>query len=318
MLITVAICTYRRHDRVDRALASLCRQTRTFPEWEVLVVENDNEASPSMAAVCQKYMRQLPLRHLVETSVGLSYARNTAVREARGDYLAYLDDDAEADSGWLAALVQECRESRPDFCGGPSYPLYLKDKPKWYPDKNSTTKMYGDRARWLGYGEWLGGMNFTVLKILCLSLGGFRTDLGMQGNRIAYGEETDLMMRAWNINPRLKVRYLPDASVRHEVRPEKMSLRWNVRTAWGGGRSSQLMDSQCWRDYLRPWFSCWLELARQTARWLLVNKHGEERRPWQWFVLDVICPWVRNVSRASHGLLRRRPKAKESVTRRPL
>jgi glycosyltransferase involved in cell wall biosynthesis len=290
---------------VDLALASLCRQTTTFSEWEVLLVENDNEASPAMAAVVQRYMQQLPLRHIVETSVGLSYARNTAAREARGEYVAYLDDDAEADPAWLAALVQECRESQPDFCGGPSYPLYRTPKPDWYLDRYGTGYVYGEQPRWLGRDEWLGGMNFIVKRALCAQLGGFRTDLGMIGNTTAYGEDTEFLMRAWTANPQLKVRYLPQASIRHEVRPEKMTLRWKVKAAWAGGCSSTIMSPQNRKQAI-------VGLMR-NAKWIIKQvgcaglcwrRDKKERLRWQQWVFEEFSLWLWNFSRNWHALFR--------------
>jgi glycosyltransferase involved in cell wall biosynthesis len=268
-------------------------------------VENDDQPSPAIVAVSQKYMRQLPLRHLVETNVNLSRARNTAVREASGEYVAYLDDDAEADPAWLAALVQGCRESRPDFCGGPSYPLYRTPKPSWYLDRYSTSYVYGEQPRWLGRGEWLGGMNFVVNRELCARLGGFRADLGMTRNMIGYGEDTEMLMRAWAANPQLRVRYLPHASVHHEVRPEKMTLRWKLRAAWAGGKSSARMSPQKRIQALVGLMRNAKELAKCVGRAVqLSHRDKKERRRWQQWVFEELYPWLWPISRNWHTLFR--------------
>lgn len=238
MLISVIICTYRRPDRIELALKSLERQTYNSSDWEVLVVENDFASALAMNAIIDQYKESLPLRHVLEPNVGLSNARNTGARLANGEYLAYLDDDAEAVDYWLSSLIEVCRSKKPHFCGGPSLPLYLSAKPAWFLDAYATSYMYGNQARFLKTGEWLGGMNFIVSKKIYGELGGFRTDLGMNGNNIGYGEETDLMIRAWKNNPQLKVLYIPNIVVRHEVRPEKMILRWNLIAAWALGRSA--------------------------------------------------------------------------------
>jgi glycosyltransferase involved in cell wall biosynthesis len=307
MLITVAICTYRRPDRVDCALASLSRQVGRLPEWEILVVENGAEPTPAMAAICQKYMPQLPLRQILEPSVGLSHARNAAVREAGGEYVAYLDDDAEADAGWLVLLAACCREYEPDFCGGPSYPLYRAPKPSWFLDAYGTANFYGDQPRWLARSEWLGGMNFVVKRALCEKLGGFRIDLGMSGTKTAYGEETELMMRAWAANPQLKVRYLPQASVLHEVRPEKMTIRWKMISAWAGGKSAVIVYPMTRTRAALGLLASALRLVVAVVRAAPCFRRDESRRLlWQQWLFESFRIWLWNFSRSLHAIFGRR------------
>jgi GT2 family glycosyltransferase len=296
MTLSVIICTFRRYDRLDWALASLERQVCTESSWEVLVVENDTSGNPTMEAVCEKHKVRLPLRHVIEGQIGLSHARNTGVRLARGEYAAFLDDDAEAAEGWLAALFESCRRWRPEFCGGPSLPLYRSPKPAWYLDCYATSYMYGDKARWLGKGEMLGGMNFVVARRTWNNLGGFNPKLGMTGYKMAYGEESDLLMRAWEANPNLQVWYHPAASVRHEMRAEKMTVGWQLRSAWAGGRSSVIF---------RPLYRTEAVGKFPKTVWrLLMTLRRRRGRPWQQWVWEELSSPVWNCSRQYHGLLR--------------
>ena len=304
MLITVAICTYRRPDRVELALASLERQTYQGSDWEVLVVENDGVGTPAMKAVYERHKDKLPLRHVVEPRIGLSSARNTGARLSQADYVAYLDDDAEADPAWVAALVQECRESRPDYCGGPNYALYRTPKPGWYLDRYARGTFYGDHPRWLGRDEILSG-HVAVKRTLFAQLGWFRTDLGMTGKTLGYGEDTEMLMRAWAANPQLRVRYLPEARVHHEVRPEKMTLRWNVRAAWATGRSCAIMSPSERRQAIIGLMRCARDMARRAGRagqWRRQNE--KECRHWQQWVYEEFCPWLLGFSRNLHALCR--------------
>ena len=91
VFVSVVICTYRRPERLDLALASLGRQTYQRDDWELLVVENDHASSPAMLEVIGRHRHLLPLRHIVEPAVGLSNARNAGIRAAMGEYLAYLE-----------------------------------------------------------------------------------------------------------------------------------------------------------------------------------------------------------------------------------
>jgi glycosyltransferase involved in cell wall biosynthesis len=303
MFVSVVICTYRRPERLDLALVSLERQTYQGDDWELLVVENDHTSSLAMLEVIERHRHLLPLRHIVEPAVGLSNARNAGIRAANGEYLAYLDDDASASPGWLTALCTGCRVEHPDFFGGPCMPLYLTPKPEWFLDRYATGYHYGPHQCWLGKGEWLGGMNFGVSKGLCLALGGFRTDLGMSGATIAYGEDTDLMVRAWS-NPDLKVLYLPDAPVHHEVRPEKMTLRWNIGASWAAGRSFQLVTPLMRTHALTGLLGDLAGIGRVIGS---LRGCRSENGNWQQWVMDVVCPWLWSVSRDCHALLQGTP-----------
>jgi GT2 family glycosyltransferase len=260
-----------------------------------------------MAAVCKKYMSQLPLRHVVEAAIGVAHARNTSVRAARGKFVACLDDDAEADPGWLALLADCCREYEPDFCGGPSYPLYRAPKPSWFLDAYGTANFYGDQPRWLVQGEWMASMNLVLKRSLCGQIGEFNTDLGMIGSKTAYGEETELMMRAWAANPQLKVRYLPRATVLHEVRPEKMTIRWKMISAWAGGKSSIIVYPITRTRAAVALLASALRLVMAIARAAPCFRRDESRRlRWQQWLFESFRVWLWNFSRSLHAIFCRR------------
>jgi glycosyltransferase involved in cell wall biosynthesis len=99
-LVTVAICTRDRAHLLARVLDSLLRQT--YANMEILVVDN----APSSDALEQLVRGRYPgVRYVREDRPGLDWARNCAIAEARGEFVAYIDDDAIADPTWLAALI---------------------------------------------------------------------------------------------------------------------------------------------------------------------------------------------------------------------
>ena len=100
--VTVVICAYtdRRWDSLLRAIESLRAQRR--PPDQYLVVIDHNQP------LLQRARSSFPSDIDVVASVdprGLSGARNAGVQHARGDVVAFLDDDAEADPGWLEELL---------------------------------------------------------------------------------------------------------------------------------------------------------------------------------------------------------------------
>lgn len=99
-LISVAVCTRNRHHSIGATLESL--QHQQYANYEVMVIDN----APSDDAT-ERVVRDLHpgVRYILELQPGLDNARNRAMREARGEIVAFIDDDAIADPGWLQALA---------------------------------------------------------------------------------------------------------------------------------------------------------------------------------------------------------------------
>src|SRR5690242_14893762 len=94
---TVVICTRDRTEALERCLGAI--SALDYPSFDVLIVDNGSagQASREVAA-------RWGAGWTAEPRPGLSLARNRGAREARGDMVAYLDDDALPEPGWLAAL----------------------------------------------------------------------------------------------------------------------------------------------------------------------------------------------------------------------
>jgi glycosyltransferase involved in cell wall biosynthesis len=95
--ISVIIVTRNRANWLDEALRSLARQTRT-PD-EVIVVDNDSLDNTREVAL--RYNDTLNIKYFFESCRGVQYARNAGIENAKGDVIAFIDDDCEADKDWL-------------------------------------------------------------------------------------------------------------------------------------------------------------------------------------------------------------------------
>jgi glycosyltransferase involved in cell wall biosynthesis len=100
--ITVVVCTRDRRALLEQCLTALRKQT--YPDFEVLVI--DNAPCEPARDICVRF----GARYIVEPVAGVTHARNAGARAARGELIAYTDDDAVPDSGWLAALAAEFRD----------------------------------------------------------------------------------------------------------------------------------------------------------------------------------------------------------------
>ena len=97
--VTVIVCTRDRPAPLAACLDAVAQQG--YPHFDILVVDNGsaapvNDICRSRGAAC-----------ISEPTAGLTRARNLGARAARGEIVAYIDDDAVAEPGWLAALVRE-------------------------------------------------------------------------------------------------------------------------------------------------------------------------------------------------------------------
>jgi O-antigen biosynthesis protein len=98
--VTVAICTRDRSGSIGSTLDSLLHQE--YRNYEIVVVDNAPSDNATEQLIRTSYPR---VRYVRESRPGLDWARNRAIHEARGEILAYIDDDAIADRLWVRSLV---------------------------------------------------------------------------------------------------------------------------------------------------------------------------------------------------------------------
>jgi succinoglycan biosynthesis protein ExoM len=133
--ITVCICTYKRPNLLMRLLETLVAQeTAGLFEYSVTVVDND--AGESARYVTESVARDsaMPIRYHVEPLQNIALARNRAVTNTIGDFLALIDDDEFPDNAWLLNLLNACRDYGADVALGPVKPYFESTPPQWIID----------------------------------------------------------------------------------------------------------------------------------------------------------------------------------------
>jgi cellulose synthase/poly-beta-1,6-N-acetylglucosamine synthase-like glycosyltransferase len=118
--VTVAICTRERPEDLDRALSAVAALSPR--PLEVLVIDNAPTTDRTHALVAG----YPGTRYIREDRRGLDAARNRALREARGDIVAFSDDDAAPEPRWLAGLVPNFADPRVVVVTGITLPLELE------------------------------------------------------------------------------------------------------------------------------------------------------------------------------------------------
>jgi glycosyltransferase involved in cell wall biosynthesis len=231
--VTVAICTRDRPGPLARALESIALQQQR-PD-EVLVVDNAPAGSGCAALLAQRFPH---VRCVREEARGVGRARDRALHEARGEVVAFLDDDAVAHSGWLAGLAGALAGIRgAAACTGRVHALAL-DLPAQrlfeanggfdrgpqrivLPD-DARRRLHGLPAPLIGWAVSIGSAcSLAVVRDRALEAGGFDAVFGGSA-AVPGGEDLDLLWRLLDAGHRLV--YEPRARAWHEHRAELDAL----------------------------------------------------------------------------------------------
>src|SRR5215475_692208 len=179
---TVAICTRERADSLDgvlRAVGNLPREGH-----EVLVIDN----APQTDQTRQVVERYAGVRYVCELVPGLNVARNRAMREASGDIVAFTDDDAVPESGWLDNLIRNFGDSRVQCVTGLTLPIELEtDAQELFETVSSFVRGFsrrifdGQRDNPVAVGQIGVGANMAIRRRVIDEVGPFdeRLDGGM-------------------------------------------------------------------------------------------------------------------------------------------
>jgi GT2 family glycosyltransferase len=104
--VTVAVCTRDRASQLRRCLDALAGLDYPAALLDIVIVDN----APRDDATKQLVARHPAMRYVCEREAGLDRARNRAILEARGDVIAFTDDDACVDAQWITAIARAFEE----------------------------------------------------------------------------------------------------------------------------------------------------------------------------------------------------------------
>jgi succinoglycan biosynthesis protein ExoM len=130
--ISVCICTYKRPQLLDNLLNKLqAQRTEGLFTYSIVIADNDREHSAKSTVNAYQKTGNVLINYCVEPEVSIALARNKAVHNARGEFIAFIDDDEFPENDWLLKLYKTCREYKAGAVLGPVIPHYLGRPPKW-------------------------------------------------------------------------------------------------------------------------------------------------------------------------------------------
>lgn len=285
MFVTVAICTWNRADLLDQTLTRM-RDLRVPKgvEWELLVVNNN--CTDHTDDVIERHAGHLPLRRLLETNQGHTFARNCAINAARGELLVWTDDDVLVDSEWLAAYVEAARIwPEAGLFGGPIEPNFEATPPQWIRrHMHSLQGMLVIRtdvvdAAPITDDYYPYGANMAMRTQLLRQLGGFDTALGRRGSELTSGD--DIGMIKVILASGAQGRWVAGAKLRHFVGERRCCIDYFHRLYRGFGITGaikqepplytpMLFGRPRWalRQYISNTLASWIWAPFRNERWL--------------------------------------------------
>jgi len=239
MKASIILCTHRseRYEDFVEAVNSLLSQS--YNNLEIIVVVDGNT---ELYDKIQKRGIEVDNITLNEKNLGLSESRNKGIKEAKGDIIAFFDDDAVADENWLKELERMYREYDAIAAGGRLLPKWVSKKPTFLPEEyywliGATHKGFPEEITEV---RNTFGSNLSFKADVLKALGGFRGEMGVKGKGLLQAEETELCERMREKFGRGVV-YNPEAIVYHKVFPERLRMRFLLRRAFWQGYSKRVM-----------------------------------------------------------------------------
>jgi glycosyltransferase involved in cell wall biosynthesis len=268
--VTVVVPTRGRAAYLEVTLDSLRRQ-RTRTPHELLVV--DDGATDATPEVAERFGVRL-VRHGERRS--LNAARNTGLREAGADLIAFVDDDVLVPAGWLDALVEgAARHPEAEAFGGPIRARFEGGVPRGCgrEDPPITTLDLGGEDIEV---EMVWGANFAVRRSAVERVGEFDETLDR-----AHGDEEDWLLRLSAAGGRIV--YLADAGLEHRRAPGDSGLGALSRAAYQRGRGARSSDvrrgdAPALRRELRILAGCgWHTVRRACPQGVVMGAHAAGR-----------------------------------------
>ena len=259
--VSAVVTTCSDPHRLERCLRSIL--ACNYDDLEIIVVENRPGSGATRRMLATRFDASPALRYVEEPRAGLSRARNAGLAGARGELVAFVDDDTIVDPSWLERLVERFEWSEDADCvTGLILPLELETPSqvlleqfagfgKGFERRTYRLRETEDRAYPYAPGAVGSGANTALRRSVALELGGFDPTLGA-GTPAVGGEDLDLYLRL--LLRGHAIAYEPSAIVwhQHPDGPERLrSQVYRYGMGLGATFTKQLLRGPARRELVR-------------------------------------------------------------------
>ncbi len=202
---SIIVPTYAREAHLKKCMGALSSLSYPKNRFEVIVVNDDNNSS--LKHVLTPFFDQLDLHLVSQNHAGPAAARNTGGKQAKGEYLAFTDDDCMPAADWLTIFAQHFSKT-PDCAVAGKTINGLSGNPYSSATQHIIDFLYAHYNVDSENAQLAISSNFALPLKNFRALGGFSTDF-----KRAAGEDRDLSAR-W-LQHGFRIIYAPDALVNH-------------------------------------------------------------------------------------------------------
>lgn len=240
-MISIIICTRNRINYLTISLISILNQNFTSCPFEIIVVDNNStDSTPELVKMFSKKYNS-KIKYVLEPTIGLSFARNSAIVNSKYEYLVYLDDDGFVQDDFLSQVYNVILTFGFVFFGGWFRPFYLNNKPGWIHKDFGSYPRFLDEIGVLPVGKDIPGGIMVIKKDVLKVIGGFPEFLGMRGDSLGYGEENYVQDRIRELG--YSIGFVPSMILDHFVPSYKQKVSWHLMRFYSLGRDKSILKN---------------------------------------------------------------------------
>jgi succinoglycan biosynthesis protein ExoM len=233
--ICVCICTYKRPECLQRLLQELASQeTQGRFTFSIVVADNDELQSAKPTVSDFALQQAIPTKYCVEPRQGIALARNKAIENASGEFVAMIDDDEFPIQDWLLTLLQTCEHYQVDGVLGPVKRHFDGEPPSWLVKSDFYERPVNATGTVVKWFEARSGNVLLKQKVFADGEPPFRPQFRI-------GEDQDFFRRMIEKGHRFV--WSADAIVYEAVAPARWKAAYMLRKALLRGASARLQPS---------------------------------------------------------------------------
>jgi len=263
MFLSIIICTRNRVREVAECLPEVAAQARNFTDVEVIIVDNGSTDNTKETVESCAENFSYPFRYVLEPIAGLCQARNCGRAEAKGEVLAYIDDDVRLQPEWIARVRESFLEKKSDCLTGRVDVVIEGESDFEFTDEMLGffgKRDMGDQMKEMSYPDFPIGCNMAFTTEVFDSVGGFDTNLKL------YGDETDFFNRV-SRKKSFKTLYDPKMAISQSIPASRITREelGHKSYLWGKGSAT------IWLLSARGWWLRVLKIMEYLLRTIYIK-----------------------------------------------
>lgn len=240
--VSAVVCAYTdaRRELLNSSIEAILAQLRADDQLVVVIDYNDE--------LLNRVSKQYGSRAKVVPNTnerGICGARNSGIETSDRSVVAFVDDDAQVQPGWLERLVENYRDPAVAGVGGNAQPVWPTERPSWFPTEFDW--VVGCSHRGLPVHPTpvrnLLGCNMSFRRSALEDVGGFNSKIGQVGTNLVRCDETELCIRLNQKSPASLLMLDPEIKVRHWVSDDRTRPSYFLRRCFWEGLSKQQLSA---------------------------------------------------------------------------